>query len=54
MDLFFGASGWLLVILAVYYYIKNYKGSFRFIRDTIKYEWWKAPENRKKRKRRKK
>ena len=45
---FFGASGWLLIILAVYYSIKNYKGIFRFIKNTIKYKWWKDPKNRKK------
>ena len=43
--LFFGASGWLLVILVVYYSIKNYKGIFRFIRDPY---GKKDPKNRKK------
>ena len=47
-DLFFGASGYLLLILAVYSSIKNYKRICRFIRDFIKYEWLKAPKNWKK------
>ena len=46
-DLFFGASGYLLLVLAVYYSIKNYKGLCRFIRDFIKGEWYRSPENRK-------
>ncbi len=47
-DLFFGAAGWLLIIILIYTIIKNYKSIYKFIKNTIKYEWWKNPKNRKK------
>ena len=47
-DLFFGLSGWLLVILLIYTIIKNHRSIYEFIRNTIIYEWWKDPKNRKK------
>jgi len=47
-DLFFGASGWLLVILLIYTIIKNYKSIYEFTRNTIIYKWLKDPKNRKK------
>ena len=45
MDLFFGASGWLLVILLIYTTIKNHRAIYEFIRNTIIYKWLKDPKN---------
>ena len=47
-DLFFGLSGWLLVILLIYTIIKNHRSIYEFIRNTIIYKWLKDPKNRKK------
>ena len=46
-DLFFGLSGWLLIILLIYTIIKNHRSIYEFIRNTTIYEWWKDPKNRK-------
>jgi len=43
-DLFFGLSGWLLVILLIYTIIKNHRSIYEFIRNTTIYEWWKDPK----------
>ena len=47
-DLFFGLSGWLLVILLIYTIIKNHRSVYEFIRNTTIYKWLKDPKNRKK------
>ena len=58
-DLFFGLSGWLLVILLIYTIIKNHRSIYEFIRNTTiaeamkalksyGYKWLKDPINRKK------
>jgi len=47
-DLFFGLSGWLLVILLIYTIIKNHRSIYEFIRNTTIYKWLKDPKNRKK------
>ena len=44
-DLFFGLSGWLLVILLIYTIIKNHRSIYEFIRNTIIYKWLKDPKN---------
>ena len=45
MDLSFGTSVWLLVILLIYTIIKNHRSIYEFIRNTIIYKWLKDPKN---------
>ena len=47
IDNFAGLSGWLVLILIIYTVIRDRKPLYRFIKNTIKYEWWKEPKNRK-------
>ena len=45
MELSFGTSVWLLVILLIYTIIKNHRSVYEFIRNTTIYKWLKDPKN---------